>query len=346
MLEIDGSQGEGGGQVLRTASALSAIIGKPCRIFNIRSKRSNPGLREQHLQGLLSLAKLCNGKVGNAKVGSTEIIFYPGNGFSKEIGVNIPTAGAVTLVLQSMMLPAAFAKHNTSISIKGGATNTAWSPPADHITNVLFPMLKRMGYPANLTINSRGFYPKGGADVACSLGSAKVLKPLSIKSRGDVSVVNGISLCAGLSKTVAERQKKAAGNLLKGAGYDFVISESVVGSPCPGSAIVLWADCKNSVLGADSLGEIRKPAEKVGEEAAKRLIKELDGGFSLDAHTADQLIPYMALADGSSVVTTLEITPHTLTNIGVAEKILGVKFCMGENEVSVDGCSFKADRNV
>ncbi len=346
MLAIDGSSGEGGGQVLRTASALSALTGEPCRIFNIRSKRSNPGLREQHLQGLLSVAKLCNGKVENAKLGSTEIMFYPGSGFSNEVGVNIPTAGSVTLVLQSMMVAAAFAKHGTRISIKGGATNTAWSPPADYAANVLFPMLERMGYSANLTINRRGFYPKGGADVVCSLESAEILKSLSVKSRGDVSVINGISLCAGLPKYVAERQKKAAGNLLKDAGYDFAIGESVVGSSCPGSALVLWADCKNSTLGADSLGEIRKPAEKVGEEAAKRLIKELEGGFSLDAHAADQLIPYLALADGSSVVTTSEITPHTLTNIGVAEKILGVKFCLGENEIAVDGCSFKADRNV
>lgn len=346
MITIDGSQGEGGGQVLRTATALSALLKTPCKIVNIRANRANPGLREQHLQGLLAVAKLCNGSVKNAFAGSKEIEFYPGNIFEKQVEVNIQTAGSITLVLQSLMLAALSAKGNVGIKIRGGATNTSWSPPIDYTINVFFPLLERMGYKADMEIKKRGFYPKGGADVVCVPQPANKLKNLELESRGDVKIIKGVSVCSNLPESVARRQKISAENVLRKAGYETEIKEEVVLSHSAGSSVVLWAECNNSVIGADALGEIKKSAESVGKEAAEKMIMQLQNDFSLDLHAADQIIPYMALAEGESSITTSEITKHVLTNIDICEKMLGVKFSVQENKISVEGCSFSPNGNI
>ncbi|MBI4177663.1 MAG: RNA 3'-terminal phosphate cyclase [Candidatus Aenigmarchaeota archaeon] len=339
MIIVQGDTLEGGGQILRTATALSAVLKKPCKIINIRANRPTPGLKEQHLQGLLALAKLCNGSVKNAFVGSKEIEFYPGDSFEREIEINIKTAGAITLVLQSLAIASAFGKDEIKIKVNGGATNTAWSPPIDYTENVFFPLLGGMGFGASVTVNSRGFYPKGGAGVLCTLKPPGKLKGLQVMERGDVKIIRGVSVCSNLPKHVSERQKISAEKALKEAGYETEITEEVVSSASAGSALVLWAECENSVLGADSLGEIKKSAESVGKEAAEKIIGELEGGFSLDRHAADQLIPYMALADGKSSVTTGEITQHAATNIEICEKMLGVKFTAEKNKIYVDGAS-------
>ncbi|MBI4167408.1 MAG: RNA 3'-terminal phosphate cyclase [Candidatus Aenigmarchaeota archaeon] len=345
MIIIDGSQGEGGGQVLRTATSLAVVLGKPCKITRIRANRPKPGLKEQHMQGLLALADLCNGRVENAFIGSGEIEFYPGDSFEKEIEINIKTAGAVTLVLQSLAIAAAFTENDVRIKINGGATNTAWSPPIDYTRNVFFPLLGKMGYEAAMEIIRRGFYPKGGAEVECVFKPAKNLGNLQIEKCGDVKIINGLSLCANLPKSVAERQKKSAEIILDGAGYETEIQTEAVDSSSPGSALVLYAECENSIIGADALGEIKKSSENVGKEAAEKMISRLKSGFSLDPHAADQVIPYIALGKGESVITTQEITQHTLTNINICEKLLGVKFSVGKNKISVDGL-FRSDRNV
>ncbi|MBI1972121.1 MAG: RNA 3'-terminal phosphate cyclase [Candidatus Aenigmarchaeota archaeon] len=345
MITLDASVGEGGGQVLRTATALAAVLKEPCSIYNIRANRPNPGLREQHLQGLLAVAKLCNGSVKNSFVGSKEIEFYPGDSFEKRVEVNISTAGSVTLVLQSLMIAASPARENVGIKISGGATNTSWSPPVDYTKNVFFPLLGNMGYVADLEVKRRGFYPRGGAETACNLKPAKKLKNIRLEDRGDVKIIRGVSVCANLPGSVAERQRISAENILRKAGYDTEIKEEVVNPDSTGSALVLWAECRNSVLGADALGEIKKSAENVGREAAEKMVAQLQEDFSLDPHASDQIIPYIALAHGESSFTTSEITKHTLTNIGICEKLLGVKFSVGENKISVVGAG-RADGNV
>ncbi|MBI3413367.1 MAG: RNA 3'-terminal phosphate cyclase [Candidatus Aenigmarchaeota archaeon] len=346
MITIDGSQGEGGGQVLRTATALSAILKAPCKIFNIRANRPNPGLREQHLQGILAVAKLCSGSVNNAFVGSKEIEFLPGDFLEKEIDVNISTAGSVTLVLQSLALAALPSREEIKIKIKGGATNTSWSPPADYTINVFFPLLEKMGYEAGMEIIRRGFYPKGGAEVVCTVKPPKRLENIKLDSRGEVKIIKGVSVCSNLPESVAERQRTSAESILEKAGYETEITEEVVSSYSAGSALVLWAGCENSILGADALGEIKKSAESVGGEAAKKMVAQLENGFSIDIHAMDQIVPYMALAEGESFVTTKEITGHTSTNINICEKLVGVKFRVDKNKISVVGRDAGAHRNV
>jgi RNA 3'-phosphate cyclase len=165
MIEINGAIGEGGGQILRTATALSAITKIPCHIFNIRKGRKNPGLMTQHLLGLRALAELCNGKLEGDNLGSQEIKFYPGKIYKNRISINIPTAGSITLVLQSLIPPALFASSLVEINFDGGATDTFFAPTIDHFRYVFLKILEKMGIKIDLEIIKRGYYPEGGAKV-------------------------------------------------------------------------------------------------------------------------------------------------------------------------------------
>ena len=328
MINIDGSFNEGGGQILRTAIGMSAVTGKPFRITNIRAKRNNPGIRAQHLEAINSVAKLCNADVQGNTLWSKELIFQPGRIKSGKLNIKIPTAGSVGLVLQALLIPATFTTVN--IKIEGGATYTSWSPPMDSLAHVLFPLLGKMGYNIKILKLKDGFYPKGGALVELQTHRSK-LKPVKLTEKGQLKAVHGISTASSnLEKArVAERQAKSARKEL------FPLFECPINikayyrdSVCSGTGITLWAETENSIIGADSLGRPGKKSETVGREAAKRLIFEYNNG-TVDSHTADQLLPYFALA-GYGKLKTSKITGHIRTNAEIIEKFLQVKFRINE----------------
>ncbi|MHA1238611.1 MAG: RNA 3'-terminal phosphate cyclase [Candidatus Odinarchaeia archaeon] len=330
MIEIDGSLGEGGGQVLRTSIALSALTGEPIRVFNIRAKRSNPGLRPQHIMGIKALSRLSNAEVSGLKQGSMEITFKPSAVKGGAFEVNIGTAGSITLVLQALMPAAAVAYKPVELRIIGG-TDVAWSPPIDYLINVTLPTLRKMGYKCNINVIRRGYYPRGGGVVKVEISPVKKFVPLNEVEREEIKGIYGVSHCGLLPQHVCERQAKSAIQALKSLKVDKIdvkldYLEGERKSLCPGSGIVLWADCGNTVLGADSLGERGKPAETVGKEAAEKLSSSLSTGKAFDPHMGDMLIPYIAMADGTSEIGVAELTLHALTNIQVTEQILGVKF--------------------
>ncbi len=336
MIEIDGSTGEGGGQIIRTALALSAVTGKECRIFNIRRGRQNPGLQTQHLEGANAVAALCNAEIRGNKIGSTELKFYPRKIESKKIDISIPTAGSVGLVLQPLMIAASHAESKVEIEINGGATNGKWAPPLNYIKYVLLPLLEKMGYKANIEIKKYGYYPKGGAHVMATINPVHI-KPIDLIQRGEIVEIKGISHASKhLEKAkVAERQAKTAEEIIKKELQIAPrISVNYVDALNPGSAIELFATCENSVLGADELGEIKKSAEQVGKEAAEKLIEELKTNACVDEHAEDQLLPFMALAaqGGESMIKVHHLTNHTRTNIWVIEKFLPMKFEIDEKE--------------
>ncbi|MEM1658559.1 MAG: RNA 3'-terminal phosphate cyclase [Candidatus Jordarchaeales archaeon] len=339
-IRIDGSLGEGGGQVLRTSVALSALSGKTIEVFNIRAKRPNPGLRAQHMTGIKAVAEIAGAKVTGLSVGSTTIVFEPAGLKGGKYRFDVGTAGSVTLVLQSIMPAALFAPENMELEIRGG-TDVAWSPPVDYFINVVVPNLRLMGYVAEIKLERRGHYPKGGGLVRAVITPVKKLKAIRLMERGEVKLIEGVSHAVNLPAHVAERQARSAEAVLKRAGYDVDIKIDVPREGAhlgPGSGIVLWAKTKvGSVIGADSLGEKGKPAEKVGEEAAQKILEELESGAPLDRHMGDMIIPFIAIADGTSEVRISKITMHLLTNIMVTEKILGVKFQVEgrEGEVGV-----------
>jgi len=333
MIQVDGSFGSGGGQVLRTAVGLSALVQKPCRVFNIRSKRPNPGLREQHLQAVLAVSELCGGKVEGAEIGSTQIEFYPGEIKSRELSIAVSTAGSVGLVLQAVLIPAV--GFDLSVRIRGGATYGRWAVPVAYLQNVLSPLLRQMGYRLTIDILREGFYPRGGAEVEVRTVHA-VLRPLEILDKGKIISVTGLSVASESlrRKNVAERQAHSASKVLSdyfktGPRIEVQYSPSL----CPGSGIQLWLETERSLLGSSGLGEPGKRAEEVGRKAAEELISEYEGG-AVDSHAADQLLPYLALAGGK--IRVKQITDHCRTNAFVIRKFLPVKFRIGEKTIEVE----------
>ena len=337
MIEIQGDVFEGGGQILRTAIALSTVIEKPFRIFNIRAKRRNPGIRPQHLEAIRAVAKLCDAEVRGADIGNKELKFYPKRIRSGKIDITIPTAGSIGLMLQGLMIAASRIDEDINVRINGGATNGKWAAPVNFIKHVLIPILSKMGYRAWIEIERYGYYPVGGAKVKMKIEPSK-LSSIKLLEQEEILSINGISHASlHLKKSkVAERQQKAARDLLfKKFQIEPEIKVEYVNTDCPGSAIDLWIKTKNSFLGDSSLGEPGKPAEEVGKDAAWMLINQHKSSAPLDSHMSDQIIPYMALgtiSDGESMVRASAITNHTKTNIWVVEQFLPVKFSINEKE--------------
>lgn len=330
MIEVDGSFGEGGGQILRTAVSLASVLGKNVRIYKIRAGRSEPGLKAQHLTGARAAAEMCNAVLKGAYVGSTELVFQPSKlkqgGFRFDVG----TAGSITLVLQTIMPLMAYAERGVSVEVTGG-TDVKWSPPVDYFVHVTLRVLEKMGYDGRLEVLRRGHYPRGGGLVRFSVKPPEQLKPIVGLDPGGVVRIRGVSHSVGLPRHVAERQSTAAARVLRAGGLpepEIIIDYREAGQGLgPGSGLILFAETeRGTVLGADGLGERGKPAEEVGSEAAGRLVEEAQSGAFLDRHMGDMVVPYMALADGTSEVSLSQVTQHTLTNVRVAELLAGVEF--------------------
>ena len=335
MIEINGSYLEGGGQILRTACALSALTKKPCHIFNIRKNRPKPGLMPQHLLGIQALAQLCNGRLEGDFLGSEEIKFYPGEISRDRVSVNIPTAGSITLVLQTLIPPALFASFPIQISFDGGATDTFFSPTIDHFRYVFLKILEKMEAKVEIEILKRGYYPEGGAKVVAKIFPSK-LKHLDLTERGNFKKILAISGASEFlkNKKVAERQIAGAREILGKLNLSIEEKIEYYETQSPGSQICLIAEFENTIIGTDNLGKLGKRAEDVGKEAALELLKEQKSGACLDKHLADQILPYLALVGRKSQVTVSEITNHCQTNIWVIEKLLDGKFEIKENLIS------------
>ncbi|MCO6041760.1 RNA 3'-terminal phosphate cyclase [Thermococcus alcaliphilus] len=330
MKVIDGSYGEGGGQILRTALALSVITGEAVKIINIRAKRPKPGLRPQHLYGVLALKELSNGEVRGAREGSTELEFYPQGIKTKHIRVPIKTAGSITLVLQALLPAMVFADSEVTFEITGG-TDVPWSPPVDYLKHVTLYALEKLGVRVELEIKRRGHYPRGGGLVVGKAYPWEEKKPLVATKFKEIHSFEGISHAVRLPSHVAIRQAKAAREVL-GRAYPSVpvkIKEEYYEAGKdphlgPGSGIVVWVNTDVLRLGGDALGERGKPAEVVGREAATELLEQLKTGHAVDKFLGDQLIPFLAFAGGEIWVS--EITKHLLTNIWVVEQFFGKVF--------------------
>lgn len=323
-IEIDGSYGEGGGQIVRTAVALSAVTGSPVRIRNIRQGRPKPGLAPQHAQAISALARLCSAKMIGVQPGSAEISFDPGEIQDGRYRIDIGTAGSVTLLMQCLMPAALRAKGPVFLEVQGG-TDVRWSPTIDYFNNVFLRALKCFKAKVSLEVMQRGYYPKGQGSVFLKVEPCN-LRPALLAASKSLEVA-GISHCSNLPEHVARRQAESASNALKDAGYDAHVLQDTFTLPSTGSAITLWSGFK----GASALGERGLPAEKVGRMAAEEMISEMDSIAAVDVHLADQLIPYIAMAGGSFTVR--EISMHARTNIWTAGHFLDRKIEVFEEDV-------------
>ena len=325
MIEIDGSYLEGGGQIIRTAIALSAITGKSCRIEKIRYNRPNPGLNHQHLAAVKSVARLCSAGL-DANVGDTSLTFKPGAIKGGHYDIDIGTAGAISLVIQSLALPSIHAEHPVSLSIKGG-THVRWSPTMDYMQQIFCYYMKKIGIDVKIGAGNAGFYPKGSGVVSVTINPG-MPKHLNLIRRGNLIGYEAISIAsADLQKAnVAERQLNAIVFPLAKRNIAYLQTAS------PGSAVHLSAVYENCMLGASAIGERGKPAEKVGEEAANELKGAANSEACLDSHMADQILPFLAFAKNDSMIKVAEITNHVRTNVWVIEQFLPVKFGLDESD--------------
>jgi RNA 3'-phosphate cyclase len=344
MIELDGTYAEGGGQIVRTALGLSAVTGKAFRVTNIRQGRKEPGLKKQHLEAIRALQKLCNATVEGAELGSKEITFVPGPFKPQKLEIDIETAGSITLLLQSLIVPMTFAKKRTTLVLKGG-TDVPWSMPADYFKFVFLPHLKKYA-DVDFKIIKRGYYPKGNGVVELSVNPKENKQQIILTKQEKLLRVKGIAnASASLQKRqVAERMAQAAEMQLQRLDCPISVDVQYAESLSDGAGIVLWSvhsdkdeiDSSNPIiLGSDRLGEIHKPAEDVARDAVRNLVEEIRSGAAVDKHCADNLIPFLGIVGGK--IKTSAITGHIKANIYVTEQFLDVTFAIDKekNEISV-----------
>lgn len=325
-LIIDGAHGEGGGQILRSTLSLSAITGRPVRIDNLRANRQKPGLAAQHLTSVRAAAMLCDADMKGAELGSQSLQFIPrrpvraGDYFldvaqAREGG----SAGAVMLVLQTLLMPLALAEGESAVILRGG-THVNMSPSYDYVHDVWLPTLARMGVHAELSLVRSGWYPAGRGEVKLRIKGSGKLVPLRVEQRGPLRAVTGRALAANLPAHVGERMASHARDLLEQAGIEAKIEAVVMNAACPGAGLYLTAHYQNSLAGFSGQGKRGKPAEQVAEEACSALLHHYRSGAALEQHLADQLVLPAALCAGESIFGVEHISPHLVTNAWVVER--------------------------
>lgn len=328
-MTLDGSYGEGGGAILRQALGLSIFTGRPIRVVRIRAGRREPGLRPQHLKAVEAAALVSEARVEGAEPGSQEILFAPGPTLRGGWTLDVGTAGSVSLVLQAVLLPGLCTPGPYRFTLTGG-TDTTWSPPVDYLARVTAAALEPFGR-LSVEVERRGYYPKGGGRVTAGLdGRSGPWPPLAYEGSPRVAAVRGRSHAAATlaGREVAERQARAAKRRLARLGVPVEVEVEYAETFSPGSGIVLWTEGSVPPLGASALGERGRPAEAVGEAAARDLLSEIEAGAGVDHHLADQLVPFLAAAGGR--LRTSRLTGHTRSNLYVAELILGTEFRVDE----------------
>ncbi len=351
MIEIDGSAGEGGGQILRSALALSALTAQAFKIKNIRQNRPKPGLQPQHLKSVEAAGAICRARVSDIQLHSTQLTFEPGAVAAGDYQFDIGTAGAATLVLQTVFLPLSFAASPSQITITGG-THVPWSPCYDYLELQWLPFMKRLGFDAELQLVEAGFYPKGGGKIVAKIQPVKTVAPLQLTHRGELKKTLGISAYANLRREVAERQMNQALRMLKSRGIAPNIEIKELRSRGVNTMMLLLGVFERSLCCYFALGargqpvQTGKPAEKVAAEAAESFTRFLATGGVFDEFLADQLLLPLSLAAGVSQFVTPKITQHLLTNADVIQKFLGAKISIDgklgeEGKVEIHGVGFK-----
>jgi RNA 3'-terminal phosphate cyclase (ATP) len=326
MLVLDGSYGEGGGQILRSALSLSIITGQAVRLENIRAHRSKPGLRAQHLTSVRAAAALSTADVSGGALGSETLEFVPRAkvrpgeyAFDMDDAAGGPSAGSATLVLQTLLLPLALVSGTSTLTLRGGTT-VPMSPPALYIEKIYLPVLFDMGVRVKFSHNVWGFNPQGGGEMHLRITGREGLRGIDLTERGDIVRVEGMAFAAKLPSHIPQRMTNRARSLLHAAGVRTQISPEHVPSPGLGTGLFLCARYEVAVAGFTTLGRKRLPSEEVAEMTCKALFEHHRTGAAVDAHMGDQLVLPFALAQDASRASLSRVTPHLLTNVWVVRK--------------------------
>lgn len=327
LVKIDGSQGEGGGQILRTAISLSAITGKPIEVSNIRANRTNPGLRPQHMAGIRIIADLFNAKSENLKVGAEWIRFSPSDKFEGgSIKFDIGTAGSIPLILMTVVPAVSLSNNSLQIEVTGG-TDVKASPTIDYIKHIVAKSYLSIGPKFSVDVLKRGYYPKGGGVVQCTIKPCKTPGTIELLAT-EYLEPKIISVCSQLPIHVAKRQISSA--LIALEKKDIRCSNytaSIETSISPGSSILVYSASDFGLyVGGDSIGELGKRAEAVGTEAAMRFLDSTLAQATVDPFLADMLVLPLALSKGRSRYRVGRVTQHLLTSLHVVSQIIGCKY--------------------
>ena len=310
--------------MVRTSVALSAITGIPTKLTRIRETRPTNGLSKQHTTAISAVAAMTGAKAEGNTAGSTELTFYPGNEEHSRLRMDIGSAGSISLVLQAILLAARKNKERLTADITGG-TNVMWAPPLDSYELVLFPLMKKMGISAQLNIIERGFYPIGGGRVTVALDPIGKIAPLELNALGRLKYIKARCFIQHLSERIARDMIDACVKTL-GSEYDVDIEIQNCTGNSRGAGLVLVANYENGKLSSNVLTSRGHSAEQSGIDAAKDLLQEMNAGSTIDVHTADQLLPYMAMAEGKSSFIVSKISKHLLSQMDTLESFLNVRF--------------------
>lgn len=329
MIEIDGSQGEGGGQLLRTALSVAALTGRAVRIVNIRAGRSTPGLAPQHLTVVRALAAVCSAELEGAELRSSEVSFAPTAPpkadeyrFDVADAAANGSAGSVTLLAQALIPVLALAPGGSRLELLGG-THVRWSPSFEYFEGVYLPRLDQLGMEVECELAAPGFYPVGGGHLVLQIrgGGQARLRPLRIEERGDLRSVRGAAVASNLPSHIPQRMTDRSRNLLSDLDVPFRVTPRRLTGQGPGAALTLLAEYEGGTAGFTAYGERGKPSETVAEEACQALLQHHASGAPVDAHLADQLLLPLSLVPDMSTYVTVRSTGHLATSAHLLEEL-------------------------
>jgi RNA 3'-terminal phosphate cyclase (ATP) len=354
MIQIDGSQHSGSGTIVRHSVAYAALTGQAIHVVNARARRDKPGLRRQHIRVIQAIGDLVGGHAEGLVPGSREFVFRPGampsgTSFDWDIG----SAGSTTMLALGILPVLAFAAKPMTILLRGGIFQD-FAPSFYHLNSVIMPLLARMGFQVNIKMVRPGYVPKGEGVLELNvLPAARPLAGLILEEAGPVSRLWGIALASHLqARQVAERMVRSTESVLVPAGYRAEIEViNDMSAVQPGAALAVFADragdgshrSSGSLirLGADQAGARGRPAEAIGTTVARQLLEDLTHDATVDRWSADQIIPFAALAEGTSRVRIPGATDHVVTNAWLAETFLGAKISVRDHELVVSGTGYR-----
>jgi len=329
MIRIDGSFGEGGGQILRTSLSLSLVTAKAFRIENIRAGRERSGLLRQHLTAVLAAAEVCGAELEGATLGSTALTFSPGKVRAGEYRFAVGTAGSGTLVFQTVLPALMLAAEPSRFTIEGGTHNTA-APPFDFLARSFLPLLERMGPRVQLEFERYGFYPAGGGRFCAEIEPCSALKPLHLGERGDIVSRRILAVVANLPGHIAVREIETAANMLNWS-KDWGKIDQTRNSAGPGNIVMIEIGSSDVTEVFSAFGQVGVSAEKVASGAARDAREYLVSRAVAGEHLTDQLVVPLALA-GAGSFTAQKINLHARTNMEVISHFLAVRFDISEED--------------
>ena len=331
MIEIDGSTGAGGGQILRIALAMSSILSKPFKIINIRSKRPNPGLGLQHLAGVRAMAELTDATVTGAELNSTELSFFPKKIKAGNYKFVINSAGSITLLAQSLVPVLLFGESQSKITLTGG-THSYWAPNIDEYSAVFLPLIKLFGAEVSLSVKKLGWFPKGNGEVVFTISPSKLVGK-KFTEKGEPGSIHAICSLSNLNPEILEREEQG----IKEIFPNVQVRRMVSGSLSPGTSVSMWANFENTIIGSAALGKIGLRAENLGKNVANDLKKTISTDSTVDRWIADQLLIFMALAKGKSSIIVPELTAHIKTCSWLIPMFTNTPFQIEGNKITIDG---------